>query len=149
MRIIYFLSVIVLFGCNKFKHADLSNSGCELCGYAKSLEGEYRGYMYSANSNISDSISIFIEQVFIGESKVQDSLVMQLKMTYVQDNKPPIIDTLRINNNRGKTMDYSYYDNAKPREWVFNINSTEIEIDTHIKYFNSTVMWRAGTFYKQ
>ena len=149
MRLVYFLSVIGLLGCNKFEHTDLSNSGCELCGYAQSLEGEYRGEIGSVYTWPNDSVTVLIEQVFLGQSSLQDSLIIHLKMTYTPDNKPSYIDTIRLNSYNGETLDYLYLDGTKLRNDVYSISKDNIRFEGWFYSNHSQHAYRVGKLYKQ
>lgn len=73
--------------CNKFEHETFILPNCELCGYAETLEGTYRGLSYGiAVPDFSDSITITVEQVFLGNSQYEDSTFMRFKVYYDFDS---------------------------------------------------------------
>lgn len=88
----YLLILLVgAFGCNKFEHETLTLPNCELCDYAESLEGIYRGMSGGFSApNYGDSVTITVEHVFLGNSQYEDSTFVKLKVDYDFDSSSEI-----------------------------------------------------------
>lgn len=107
-NILLLLSIILFFSCEKFEHSELNVPNCNLCDYASSVEGTYRGYRNSIYPQQEDSLTILVQQIYLGNSQIEDSTIIFLEMTTIYDNliSFPIIDTIRIDNSQGYNMDY-------------------------------------------
>lgn len=152
LLILFAIGFFLLIGCQKFEYTDLQKMDCSLCNYAKDLEGEYRGFDNSVLLDFHDSVTVFLEQIFKGESQVEDSSIMYFKISLLYDahsTYPPIIDTVRINNNQGGTMDYEEHETSNFRNIVRTIHANKITIRSSGQGFNSGVFWHDGILYRQ
>lgn len=107
MKRLFIISIVLLalFSCKKYEHEDFNIPSCELCDFAKSIEGTYRGlaggYAVIDNPSVpywpTDSITLMIEQIFIGESDYIDSTRMHFVTKHWFDYSPtPKYDTIEI-----------------------------------------------------
>ena len=126
MRRIIVLSILtVLCGCQKFEHSDVKASSCELCTYANTLEGTYRGkiscYWYG-----NDSATVEIQQIFLGNSLYEDSTYMYFTAQLTFDTLSPGpslgIDTFRIQNISGELMPSE----LPTDHWIQRINTDSL-----------------------
>lgn len=103
----------VFLSCKKkFDHFVESGSpepltSCELCQYADSLEGTYRGYFTGIHYYTSpDTINIDLEHIFLNLGTVEDSTKMFFKITLHFSNGVNHTQYSYIDNNQGEFYDY-------------------------------------------
>jgi len=93
----FFFVLMFIFSCEKFDYKDVEpTSNCSLCGYAASLNGTYRGYAKGLgvdyeippSYNEGDSVTITVQQVFIGNSSIEDSTRMRFIISTTYDSWP-------------------------------------------------------------
>ncbi len=151
----YVWILLFIFSCNKFEYSEAKVQPCSLCDYAKQLEGEYRGFNQSVLPYYNDSVTAYVDQIFLGNSHYEDSTVMHFQLTLVFDNSagfpPPntYIDTIRIINTTGATMDFELYGSSGFRECIEYIDPTQLKLNRRHSYFNTSVQWYLGTLYRQ
>lgn len=93
MKVYWFILILVSFGCSKYEHPDLKTPSCTLCAFADSLEGTYRGMAIgfslidnpAVNYNPSDSMTMVVQQIFLGDSPYIDSSRMHFVTEYWYD----------------------------------------------------------------
>ena len=93
----------VIASCNKFEHETQTIPNCELCDYAETLEGSYRGASGGIGvPNYDDSVTISVAQVFAGNSQYEDSTLIRLKVDYDFDSSPTTrTHTIQLLNDNG------------------------------------------------
>ena len=106
-------SIFIMLSCRKFEHIESSILDCELCSFAKSLNGTYRGDGFGVSvqhvNGMHDSITMKVEQLFMGKSRYEDSSIMHFATTFKFDNKVgEIHDTIQIKLNNGKVENEGY-----------------------------------------
>ena len=151
-QLIIILSIIaVLVSCEKYEHTEFKDTRCELCSYAEELVGEYRGFDSSVSADFNDSVSVFVEHIFLGNSQLEDSTIMFFKLSFIYDNHPttPIIDTMRINSDNGSNMDYDFYLTNKFRSIINLIRPQRMVLNANHQYIGTNVVWHSGELYKQ
>lgn len=96
--------VCVVTSCNKFEHTTFTLPNCELCDYAETLEGTYRGLAGGLSvPNYADSVTITVEQVFANNSQYEDSTLIRLNVDYNFDSSGIIrVHTIQLLNSSGK-----------------------------------------------
>ena len=115
MRIITSAFIVVvssLTSCNKkFKHQASNQvsllTSCELCSYADSLAGAYRGKWTGASFS-PDSATITLEHIYLSLGNPIDSSQMFFKKTTAFDNNPTQIDTVSIADHSGLFYSINY-----------------------------------------
>lgn len=81
--IILIVALGVISSCKKFEHETFSIPNCELCTYAETLEGTYRGYAFGYTIPGGDSLTITVStQLFQGNSQYEDSTFTNLSVFY-------------------------------------------------------------------
>ena len=97
-KLIPLLLLLLTNSCNKFEHLDLTYyPTCDLCNFAESLNGTYRGYATGLGvdyeipmvANSGDSVTMTVQQVFIGNSSIEDSTRMRFLTSITYDSWPP------------------------------------------------------------
>jgi hypothetical protein len=86
------LSFFALFiSCKKeFDHKELSIKNCDLCNFAKDVEGRYRGLgegvKFQGKTPMIDSLTIELSQIFLNQSKYEDSTFIYFHANVVYDS---------------------------------------------------------------
>ena len=133
---IIFLSIALLFGCSKFDHQDLNvQQSCDLCDYADSLNGTYRGLVLNNElpafvqlGDNYDSLTITVEHIFLNNDPYGDSLYMNFATSFAFDSIPDITyDTIQIRSASGQVHDS--------------------EFDTYNILLDSIIIYYSGQFY--
>ena len=93
-----FSVILVLFSCKKFEHKDVEPVvSCELCSYADSLEGVYKGpsskvLWYVPMDYFKDSVEITVSHIFENLGAYHDSTVMHLQLDYVYMDSMGVVE---------------------------------------------------------
>ncbi len=100
-KIIYTFFSITLFviSCQKFNYQEKSTPSCELCSYADSLEGNFRGKFIGVQFYPNDSMTVNVEHIFLHNNNYDDSTNMYLKVSYIfepSSNHTLAPDTFRM-----------------------------------------------------
>jgi hypothetical protein len=104
--------LIILVGsvvsCHKFEHELFEIPNCELCQYAETLEGTYRGMSGGvAVPNYGDSVTITVDQIFLGNSQYEDSTFIRLEVNYDFDSSTVVkTHIIRLLNDNGHCKAY-------------------------------------------
>lgn len=141
-------TAIVLFSCEKYDHMNIVIPDCELCDYAASVEGSYRGFRDALYPELEDSLTVLVQQVYLENSQIEDSTIMFLETTTIFDNITwgPIIDTVRVDNSQGYNMDHVQ---GNSEEFYFiRDDSLEIRRDQQTSQ-SSYICLTCGILYKQ
>lgn len=135
------LSLGLVSSCNKFEHETFTVPSCELCDYAETLEGTYRGLSSGIFApNYSDSMTLFVEQIFLGNSQYEDSTYLHFKVYWNFDSSSDTrIEMIRTNNTSGDFKNGRY--NISPDSIVLN----------YVDWTGPSSMatFLDGTFYRQ
>ncbi len=129
-------------GCNKkFDHKPYTETNnptnCELCGYANSMEGQYRGNSTTtASYPTQDSLTVSLEHIFLNLGPKIDSNIMYFRRTKDFDTRPTQIDTVTINTNGG-----DFYPDAYPGNYI---NSCSMKIANDSMYIHNAVSYHIG-----
>ena len=132
------IMLLTIVGCNKFEHEELTIPDCDLCNYASTLNGSYRGLSEgNAVPNMSDSVTIMFEQIFIGNSQYEDSTFIYFEVVYDFDTSVGTsVDTIQLMNSSGNcftrmtnvfSLVLSYPFKYKPVFYQLNVDSLSIE----------------------
>lgn len=103
--IILFSFLLILGSCNKkFKHegpVSPQTVSCELCDYADSISGTYRGFS-DIDYHPDDSVTITLEHIFLNLGNNLDSTSMYFKVTKTFDSSSsPWISTVLLESKNG------------------------------------------------
>ena len=136
---IFFAITLIVISCKKFNYQEKSTPSCELCSYADSLEGNFRGKVYGTafSSYSNDSATVTIEHIYLNNNTFEDSTNMYIKVSYIFDQEPYMTfgpDTFRLVDRTGIPKSFGRFTN--------NINETNTYQSTSshtVKtyYFNS------------
>lgn len=148
MRSLVVLSFVLfsLLSCKKFDHQELELPNCELCDYAPTLEGSFRGYASGiAVPNYGDSMNIVLEQVFLGNSQYEDSTYIHYRVTYNFDSSSDDYEKIiRLKNTNGQFYQTVY---AGSGSFVSYIDS--VRISNYGDNGLSTSLYIGATLYRQ
>ncbi len=102
---------LALISCSKFEHETLELPSCDLCEYAPSLEGSFRGYASGiAVPNYGDSMNVSLEQIFLGNSQYEDSTYIHYRATYNFDSSTDNFEKIiRLKNTDGEFVQTIYF----------------------------------------
>ena len=162
MRLALLSMCLLLLSCSKkFDHTTLDVPACELCDYADSLEGTYRGR--AAGSSVwdnpsypggqSDSITMIATHFFLGKSAYMDSTRMFIKLEfwndYLQIHK---FDTLEITKKDGTVFRNLRTElganNTHPNSF-FHLDPENIQIQLWVEdEFHQNYLYYVNTSYK-
>ena len=98
MRVVLFFCFVAAFvSCNKeeleppFSYLEFSNTSCELCDFADSITGTYRGEAYGVTlpgPSLNDSMTMIVEHIFLGNESYADSVIMYFRTLRWYDYDP-------------------------------------------------------------
>lgn len=151
MRIGLFILLLgLVFSCEKFKHTDQQIPSCTLCDFAESLNGTYRGHATGINVPYnSDSVTVTVQQIFIGNSQYEDSTILCFATQRAFDQFPTYIsrDTVQIAFSDGIVIAHSTSVSTKT---IKRISPTEMELSyTFPDGMGSMQCGICGIIYKQ
>jgi hypothetical protein len=109
MRYILIIGFILsLVSCKKYTHHEPVAPNCNECSLADSLNGTYRGiaggFQVPDNppGSYSDSLTMTVEHIFLGNSQYEDSTVMHFKTSFKYDSSgDTIFDTVQVDLSTG------------------------------------------------
>lgn len=119
--IIYIVVLSVLLAsCEKYEHKDVVLPVCNLCEFADSLNGHYRGKATGICSGCNDTLNYFIQHIFPPNLNMyEDSSIMYFSaLSYFDSDTTNVTnETLKIDNSNGyvivngdnPTQDYEFY----------------------------------------
>lgn len=146
--ILSFALVASLLSCNKYEHPDDYFPNCDLCAFAESIEGTYRGEVQglqlSTNTNYTDSVTMTVEHIFLSNNLIDDSTNMYFAITHERDSIDPGIfyDTIQIRSLSGRVKKSEHLDS-----WIRN---DTIYRKTMMTSFNLTTFTTSEAYlYKQ
>ncbi len=143
------IGITLLFGCQKFQHSEITAANCELCPYAQTLEGTYRGIAYNSWYG-PDSATVTVQQVFLGNSAYEDSVFMYFNIELEYDSIPygptKSSDLIRINSDDGLTVA-----DGQPSQHMVEILRADsiVLLDQFWGGSNGYITSMSGTFYRQ
>ena len=113
--------VLCIFGCRK--HESFTYTTCELCDYAKGIEGTYKGvvngFVFFINEHYTDSATLEVQQIFLNNNTYDDSTMMYFSVTRTDNHFGSTnYDTIQINSISGNVL---YKNLTYPEEyWIRN-----------------------------
>ena len=147
---------VILLGCKKFDHEELSiQQTCDLCNFAESLSGTYRGQVinnslpaaFLLGGNNYDSLTITVDHIFPNNDPYSDSLYMYFATSFVLDSVGVVTyDTIQIRSASGKVHN-SNLDNYAIFPDSLTIHRTGSFQTGPTYYIPYTIT--SGTLYKQ
>lgn len=148
MRSLVILTFVLfsLLSCKKFDHQELPIPNCELCDYAPTLEGSFRGYASGiAVPNYGDSMNIVMEQIFLGNSQFEDSTYIHYHVSYSFDSSTDNYqDVIRLKQANGTF-----------HETIYSGSGSFVSFVDSVRIYNTgetglgSGLLIGGTFYRQ
>lgn len=161
----YLVALLILISCKKenpqptselepFIHQNLDVGECELCPFADNIPGVFRGLItgadiYNAGAHYGDSVTAYIERLYLGDTEYEDSNIMYFKSTLTFDtlslNPLLYIDTLEVWDMDGTVGDQT---NWYPRYIFLSQDSIGI-LNQNTDNSGNLITWIQGTMYRQ
>lgn len=129
-----------MVGCSKYEHPEMAVPNCELCPYAESIEGTYRGraggLAVTPNPELpfyhTDSMTMIVRQIFLGQSPFIDSTKMFFETEYWFDyTQTHKFDTIEITSEAGHVEHHAYSE--------FGSDETFINSDSFYIIYNDSI----------
>lgn len=136
---LFALSVVVLFSCNKYEHhVTVDSTPCELCGFADSITGMYKGFYWALYvppgvNTTTDTFEYQVNHIFLDKGDPIDSTVMFFEVLgqWQTFATPMILDTIVLNARNGEVFsDYT----------IYNLNPDSVHLVDHFQSGPGTTM---------
>lgn len=123
----FLLCLLACLGCRK--HQSIRTTSCDLCAYAKGVEGTYKGlasgFEYLFYQPYTDSLTIVVKQIFLNNKAYDDSTMMYFDLTIKDAHyNTTRYDTIQINSVSGNGL---YQDKPWEKQYWFRDNTARIE----------------------
>ncbi len=161
--IIVVLLTFFILGCSKDKAVEIPR--CELCNFAESLNGTYKGIasgvaVYPDNPSIpfsnNDSITIIVSHIFLHQNQIDDSTNMYFLPEYWYEmDQIHKFDTLKISSLDGYVQDKKFPVQMLPSSisgnsyYKLNKDSIQINVEVYDQNSGSNVPVYFAKLYKQ